>query len=52
MSTVNFHWERKNITPRILMAVGSITLDWAMIDDDVTKMVQYFWPEKYPEKIT
>ena len=30
------------------MAVGSITLDWAMIDHDVTNMVQYFWHEKNP----
>ena len=50
MSEVSFHWERKNITPPLLMAVGSITLDWAMIDHDVTRMIQSFWYEKHPRK--
>ena len=49
---VSFRWARKDITPPLLMAVGSIILDWAMIDNEVTKMVNLFWHKKHPgEKI-
>ena len=49
---VKFHWERSAITQRLISAVGVITLEWAMIDPEVTNMVQTFWLTDRPsEKI-
>ena len=50
MTGTTFHWQRKDITPRLLMAVGAVTLQWAMIDAEITKMVQLFWFRQNPNR--
>jgi hypothetical protein len=41
-----FHWHYENITPRLVIAVGTIILEWAMIDAEVTSMLRLFWTRK------
>lgn len=38
-----FHWKREWVTPELLQAVGTIVLEWAMIDNEVTDMCKTFW---------
>ena len=42
IASVSFHWRRDAISQRLLLAVGSIMLDWSMIDHEITKMVEMF----------
>lgn len=50
MSAINFHWQRQDVTPRLLLAVGAVTLEWAMIDFEIIRMVQAYWADKCPGK--
>lgn len=38
------------MTPDLLMAVGAVVLEWAMIDDAVTKTLELFWFHHRPEE--
>ncbi len=50
MQNVLFHWDRENITPRLLIAVGSVTLTWAMIDTDISRALLLFWCQDKPDE--
>lgn len=50
MAKTEFHWQRSDITPDFLMAVGGVTLNWAQVDNEVTRILQPFWFDAHPEK--
>lgn len=47
---VTFHWHYEMNSPRLLMAVGSVILEWSWIDHDITKICEFVWHFKYPKQ--
>ena len=43
-----FTWRRDAINDELKIAVGSIILDWALIDDEITTMLSLFWTTANP----
>lgn len=45
-----FQWSRASITPDLLRAVGAVTVWWAFLDQDVTRLATGFWLVEHPQE--
>jgi hypothetical protein len=48
--SITFEMRAENITPQLLINIGLITLNWAMIDNQITDILDHFWLEKHPQE--
>ena len=47
---VGFHWHHEWVTPRLRMAVGDVSLEWAGLDIEITRMCEGCWSRAYPDE--
>jgi hypothetical protein len=47
---VGFHWHHEWNTPRLRMAVGDVSLEWASLDTEITRICETCWHRAYPDE--
>jgi hypothetical protein len=45
-----FQWSRASITPDLLRAVGAVTVWWALLDQEVTRLATGSWLVEHPQE--
>lgn len=46
---IRFAWKSEWITPGLRTVVGSIVLEWAMLDAETTRLCEIFWIHHHPQ---
>jgi hypothetical protein len=47
---IEFHWTTEYVTPLVVTSVGSIIIQWAWLDHEITSMCQLFWRTSHPDE--
>lgn len=50
MNQTTFHWQQSDMTPELLELIGWVTIQWSIIDNEVTRILEPFWLKNTPNE--